>query len=178
MVKIADTIKGKEIGMKSSNRYIWTICPDCNEGRWVRLRKNQSIYIRCRSCARTGKRNHNFGKFGKNSPRWIDGKRKDGQGYIRVLVSKTSPFAKMRGSSKYVREHRLVMAEHLGRCLESWEKVHHINMDNTDNRIENLYIYRDNSKHQKGHASLYKIVENLLKRNIIKFREGEYSEKL
>lgn len=44
------------------------------------------------------------------------------------------------GKSVQVYEHRLVMAEHLGRPLLRTEDVHHKDEDRTDNQINNLEI--------------------------------------
>ena len=37
-------------------------------------------------------------------------------------------------------EHRWVVEQHLGRKLQSWEQVHHINHNRLDNRVENLEV--------------------------------------
>lgn len=49
----------------------------------------------------------------------------------------------------YVYEHRRNMEKHIGRFLEPNEKVHHVNGDITDNRIENLSLCASNSDHFK-----------------------------
>lgn len=65
------------------------------------------------------------------------------KGYIithngyKMLLCPDHPYADGKG---YVREHRFVVEEYLGRLLDDFEKVHHCNEDKLDNELENLDI--------------------------------------
>lgn len=51
----------------------------------------------------------------------------------------------------YVREHRLVMSEHLGRTLTGDEVVHHLDGDKANNVLDNLQLLT-NAEHSAIHA--------------------------
>lgn len=80
--------------------------------------------------------------------RWKGGRVKTTAGYISLWIDANHPFACMAGSTGYVLEHRLVMAEFLGRPLRPDETVHHLNGAKGDNRLENLQVL--NGRHGKG----------------------------
>lgn len=69
-------------------------------------------------------------------------------GYVSVILDSSSPFTSMRNIHGYVLEHRLVVAKELGRSLESYETVHHVNGVKDDNSIDNLQLRSGN--HGKG----------------------------
>lgn len=83
------------------------------------------------------------GPKGAKNGRWKGGETVDKDGYL-LVKSHGHPYADRHN---YVRKHRLVMEEHLGRYLEPQEVVHHKNDDKLDNSLENLKLYPDNATH-------------------------------
>jgi len=134
MAKLGDLIGGKKLGRKDTTRYIWSACMNCGKERWVKLFKGKPRNIRCHSCVSKDRQQ------GSNNSKWKGGRVKDSKGYILIWANPTNTYYKMHAHS-YILEHRLVMAQHLGRCLKSWEIVHHINHIRDDNRIENLKLH-------------------------------------
>lgn len=118
MTKIGEQKYGKDIGKcPTNNAFIWQACLDCGKERWVRIRKDRPIILRCHSCN---------GKLrGEKHSTWKGGRSISSQGYIQIKLLPGDFFYSMAQKSGYVYEHRLIVAKALERCLHSWEIVHH-----------------------------------------------------
>jgi hypothetical protein len=94
---------------------------------------------------------------------WKGGVKINHSGYKLVILRPDNPYFEMANPSGYVFEHRLVMAQQLGRCLYTWEEVHHRDSIKTHNTPENLFV-TDASHHNK-------LVEYVLKLQAIELKE-------
>lgn len=146
MPKIGVIYKAREIGKGGTGQYIWVACPKCGKEHWVSYRfyKEGKYKERgmCHSCAFNTPKNFNTSKNSK-------GGFVDRCGYRHVFLKKIDFFYPMADHQSYVREHRLIVAKALGRCLQPWEIVHHkgdkypigSKEDKADNRYpENLQL--------------------------------------
>lgn len=144
----------------SHQTYVWALCPHCQEGRWVRKTwaKNKAKHDGvCRGCMQKHPELYQPGYKGHAAA---------GRGYIflhrkrftlkeQAILESMFTVGGKKGQPRYVREHRAVMALHLGRPLNSCEIVHHLNGDRKDNRLENLRLFVRRAAHHPGHGSFY-----------------------
>lgn len=144
MPRIGETKSACKISKVGSGKYIWQACVDCGAERWVQLTRNEPASVICCQC-----RGHRI--RGKNHPNWKGGSIRSADGYVTVHIYPEDFFYPMADKQNRIFEHRLVMAKLLGRCLHSWEIVHHKGTkypkgskeNRGDNRTENLQLVSD-----------------------------------
>jgi len=125
--------KGLKLSPEHSDETL-VICPICEKERWVKnnnLRRHKNGEM-CKQCEyKQRKLVPVEDRMRKN--------RSDGYIYIKLPINHWC----REMTSKHGRdimEHRLIIAEHIGRLLTKDEIVHHINGVRGDNRLENLEL--------------------------------------
>jgi len=174
MAELGEIRTGREIGRDTKadryHKYIWQACGGCGKQRWVAIRSGKPVRTLCLKCSCkvkiiseelrekyrwAGKKklgshwsdNSRLKVSGENSPHWKGGRYINTRGYVVVAISLDNPYYPMSFHGR-IREHRLIMARSLGRCLSGWEIVHHKNGNRQDNRLENLSIELVNEHNQ------------------------------
>ncbi len=143
--KLDDVARACDAGYAGRSLRVWDACPQCGKERW------QYIRFKGKLCPECGSPKGGQHRRSINNGNWSGGKRY-AEGYIFITVDENHPFfsmAKKATNANHfeIAEHRLVMAQHLGRVLTDDELVHHINGNRSDNRIENLQLLRYNQHH-------------------------------
>lgn len=115
---------------------IWRTCDQCYNCYWALIVEKEGTVIKYRGVCPTCQ------DAWDNPP---DRERRivRADGYAAIRVSPRNFYYPMANSSGYIAEHRLVMARSLGRLLQPWEIVHHINGIREDNRLENLQLIQE-----------------------------------
>jgi len=134
MPKLNELKHGHEIGKAPDfMRFIWAACEKCDTPRWVPYIKktDKPKSLLCMSCGR--------GKQEGSGKGWSD---KDG--YVLDRLPSFHPDLHLARSDGSILRHRLVVSKHLGRKLQPYEHVHHLNGNKKDNRIENLKLMNGN----------------------------------
>lgn len=147
--EIGEVKRANEIGLKGATKCVWHACIVCGKERWTPLIKGKPRCTRCHSCSVKGFHHTEEAKAKVRQARWKGGRIKTKAGYIKVYVQPDDFFRSMADARGYVYEHRLVMAQHLGRNLLPWEIVHHKDgVPKDDNRKEGLQLVME-GQHQQ-----------------------------
>lgn len=126
--------EGKTVKVKNGTRkYLVCKCDCGNESEVIAYQLTSG---KTKSCGCL-KKQTNKNRSGKNHHNWKGGRHKSSEGYVKVLEY-GHPNSHKNG---YIREHVLVMSNHIGRPLMEKETVHHKNGIKDDNRIENLELW-------------------------------------
>lgn len=138
---VGDTATAKSIGRVGRAIHIWEACPKCGHERWIKRNARGTI---CQNCVQLPVH------YGKDNCRYNPTRKTITKSGIRVSLDSSSPYYAMAhkcANGYVVLEHRLIMAQHIGRCLKQWEVVHHIDGNNLNNDINNLALIPNQAMH-------------------------------
>ena len=137
-------------------------CAECGKELWIppsRLKRNERHKTGKVFCSRDCLWKQ---KKGAANPLW-KGRYKNPQGYVVIRDALVPEEFKPMITCGHLLEHRLIMAQSLGRCLTRNEVVHHKNGIKDDNRPENLELYP--LYEHTGITNEHKLIERLKKEN-------------
>jgi hypothetical protein len=58
--------------------------------------------------------------------------------------------------------------------LNKLEVIHHIDLNKSNNKIKNLFLFKNAKSHRKCHEYLERVGAQLFKKGIIIFEDGKY----
>jgi len=85
---------------------------------------------------------------------WVSVIAKRSTGRKRKTVKCPKKFLDMALGDGRVQEHRLVVAREVNRCLTEVEVVHHIDLDERNNKPSNLMLFKNDFDHNQFHSGL------------------------
>ena len=140
----------------------------CGCGTIIKEGKQYVSGHNVRNLPRTEEHNKKIGEAQKKA--WAEKRQRfpigsrnlDTHGYVRI---------KVKVDGEWAREHVLVMERFLGRKLERWESIHHINGIRDDNRIENLFLCDSKGMHKRIEDSCKILVMQMYRTGLVKFNK-------
>jgi len=159
-IKFKESLDGSRASGIKRNRWIFTGCQECGKTRWILLwHYNKGLMKYCQLCSlKYMNFNSNSTHWGASNNHWKGGRKISKDGYVSILIRSDSIYFPMvtnnRGHSGYILEHRMLMAQKLGRLLERFELVHHVDGNRGNNDMENLQLTTA-SKHELSYRDGY-----------------------
>lgn len=149
VTRLVDNIRViRKSKMNNGEAYL-VACPVCHKSRWKSRSRYMKSIIDAKRLTTPGMCINCYSiQRAELHATWRGGKIRATNGYIMVKLQPDDAYFAMANCSNYVFEHRIVMARHLGRCLKSYELVHHINHIRDDNRVENLKLITTDNHNQ------------------------------
>lgn len=155
-------MKVRQIKQREESRRPNTICDFCSKLIYrrpsvLKINKGKFCSRSCRNKVYRYQGNPPI-MIGKDNPAWKGGityKRANGNYKGTKYVCCPKNFLRMARKNGYVAEHRLIMAQYIGRILLKTEVVHHIDHNPMNNIIDNLMLFPTNRDHKKYEAGKY-----------------------
>lgn len=130
----------------------------------------QAVHYALKRVGISTRQEKQVGLTGDKHPQW-----KGGIVIKNGYPMKYMPEHKRRYKIPYVPMHVLEVEKKIGRTPLKTEPIHHIDLDRSNYDIKNLFLCKNGSEHAQIHASLERIIGELIKKGVIEFKNGKYA---